>query len=179
MFNIHQRNVEDAGDEDEWKHDVVGQVKRRMPLDFKRQIGFPHCGEHLPCSFNRSLCPSELLCFQRVNFGREFGRRRNIFQKFKFPPAQLCTVAQVEIFRQGIRVPVPGVFDTCFSPHTARAVKIDEEACLVADRLFDHKMSVQCHCLSPCEERVPRCSSVPSVFEPCQFFCRHKNMEEF
>ena len=92
MLDVHQRYVKNAGDENEREDNVIGKMKRRVPLDLEREIRFPYRGKHFPCSLDRSFCPAELLRFQRIDLRRQLCRRRNIFQELEFPSAQLCTI---------------------------------------------------------------------------------------
>ena len=93
MLDVHQRYVENAGDENERKDNVIRKMKRRVPLDLERKVRFPYRGEHFTGSFDCPFCPAELLRFQRINLRRQFCRRCDVFQELELPSAQLCSIA--------------------------------------------------------------------------------------
>ena len=69
-------------------------------------------------------------------------------------------------------MPIPSVFNTRLSPYPSRAVEINEEPCFVADRLFNHEMSVKRHCLCSRQKRVLAVEMLPPRLHHPNFFVR-------
>jgi hypothetical protein len=85
----------------------------------------------------------------------------DVVEVLKSPAPELGPVAEIEVLRERVRLPIARVDDGGLSPDTPRSVEIDEIACLVPYRLFHHKMTVQRHRLCPCEQGVVAVQVLP------------------
>src|SRR5262245_1974429 len=83
-------------------------------------------------------------------------------QELELPAAQLCPVAQVQIFRQCIVRPSAGVEDAGGPPDTGRTVEIHEEARRAARGLLHDEMSVQPDRLQAREQRIVGVQMTPA-----------------
>ena len=61
----------------------------------------------------------------------------------QLPTGQLCPVRQVKILANGIRLPAASAINGCPPPHSAGAVKVEQQAALTAGSLLDDKMTVE------------------------------------
>src|SRR5690606_18429264 len=91
--------------------------------------------------------PPELLRFQAIHFRRQLRRRTKLFEIDNFPAFQLGAITQVEVFRQGIRLPATGILDGLLSPHPGSTIKLEQAIAGLPPKLLYGKMNIQLHSL--------------------------------
>jgi len=62
LLDENERNIQEAGKQNEGKDNIVGQMERGVNLDAKGKVRFPHFRKEFARGFNGSLRPPELLC---------------------------------------------------------------------------------------------------------------------
>ncbi len=82
--------------------------------------------------------PPELLVRKRLERGRKFRRDDPIRSIADAPSPPLNSIAEVEVFGQGVGLPTPGLL----APHASGAVEIETPAATRTSGLFDHKVPI-------------------------------------
>jgi hypothetical protein len=129
-------------------------VEKRLDLDGQRLLGRDDRRQQLEAGLDRSLGPAVLLGLERVHLDRHFGRRDEVGQEVELPALELRPVAQVEIFRQGVVLPAPGVRDGRPPPHAGRAVEVEEVPGAVPPAVLEDEVAVEQDRLNARQQRV-------------------------
>jgi len=118
--------------------------------------------------------PSALLRFERVYLHGEFGRDRYIRQEDELPALHLRTVAQVEVFSEGVVLPAARVFDVARRSTPAVPLKLKKPSAHRTGVAFEHEMPVEEYRLGSGQERVLAVQGVPTAPVPCPTFGSEK-----
>src|SRR5688572_4377976 len=103
----------------------------------------------LQSTLGTAFSPAKLLGFDGRHDWRKLGRRFDFGTIDEFPTLPLSTIAQIQIFGQGIIVPVACIVNAAFPPDSARSVEIDKCSLVISAHLFDEKVRIQCKGLQP------------------------------
>ena len=106
------------------------------------------------CRFGSSPWSSDAVVTEPVHIDRQFRWGHDFVQKHEFPSGELGAITQIEIFGQRVMLPATCFFDAGFSPESRSPIEIEEASATASSRLFKQQMSVQEHCLDPCQERI-------------------------
>ena len=110
----------------------------------------PHFFHHFLIIFCASFIPAKLLGSNGAHDHREFRWRLHIFKVFEFPLFELCTITQVQIFRQGVPFPISSINNGRFSPNPSCTIEINKVPSSISAHLFECKMRIQCKGLHLC-----------------------------
>src|SRR5205814_1597530 len=97
-------------------------------LHAQGQVRSQQARQQLAAGLDGPLRPPVLLRLERVHLDRHLGRRNEVRQEDELPPAQLRTIAEVEIFGQRVVLPTAGVRNRVAAPDACGAVEVEEEA---------------------------------------------------
>src|SRR5690554_1248849 len=118
-----------------------------MKFCFSRIISPPYIPKMLSGTFRTSFGPAILLAFDGAHHRRKLCWRVDIGTVNEFPAPALGAVAEIEILRQRVGLPVASVKDAGLAPYPARSVEVHKGLLAIPSDLFYQKMSVQGKCL--------------------------------
>src|SRR6266498_6128132 len=95
-----------------------------------------------------------LLGLETVHVHRKLGRGGQVSQIDELPAGQLRPVGDVEVLRQGVRLPAADFLEAAAPPYSRRSVEVEEAAGAVAGGVLDDEMAVEEDGLNPGQERV-------------------------
>src|SRR5690606_4196240 len=145
IFDVEHGDAQQGHDEHTKEHGAVQKVHHAMELGLERNVlRLDDAPNGLSKVFGTPFVPTKLLGTGGTDHHGKLSRRFHIFQIFELPVFQLCTVAQIEIFGEGIAFPVACVEDTFLSPDSGGTVKVDEVSFGVSSHLFQSKVGIQC-----------------------------------
>ncbi len=106
---------------------VVGEVKDPLILCEEWDVGLQNPGDEFYGGLDRPLGPAVLLALSGGHLDRDLGRADDLRQKFHPPPLELGPIAQIQILREGVRVPPTRVVDGLPPPDPRGAIEVHEE----------------------------------------------------
>ena len=149
--------------------EAVHQVEHRVDLGAHAKVAHAQdLGQVLDGALSGAFGPAELLVFERVHLSRQFCRRTHIDQVLELPAFELCAVAEVEVFGDGVVLPAAGFLDALVAPHAGGAVEVDEVSALVAAALLHGKVRVQAKGLQTGEHAVVFVEVLPAGLHHAQ-----------
>src|SRR5512147_13830 len=95
---------------------IVSQVKRSLDFYQPRNVSPKELSKVFYGRLNGALGPAVLLAFKVIHPYWQFCRTDHTWRKLHLPSFELSPVTEVKVFREGIRLPTPGIFDGLFAP---------------------------------------------------------------
>ncbi len=92
----------------------------------------------------------------------KLGGGDEIGEEDEAPALELRTVAEIEVFGEGIVLPAAGVFDAGAAPEAGGAVEIEEAAAAAAGGLLEEQVAIEEHGLHPREQRIGAVQVAPA-----------------
>ena len=132
-----------------------------LPLDGRRQWGPKHRRQHLPSGLDASLCPAPLLGEEGLQRTGQLGRYADLIQIHEAPSRQLGSIADIQVFGEGIGLPATCVLQGSTPPHPGRSVEVEETTASKPAPLFEGEVPVQQYRLRPSQPAVRLVQVVP------------------
>src|SRR5207245_3109444 len=83
---------------------------------------------------------------------RQLGRTDDLRDIEDLPPAELGSITEIEILREGVMRPATGVLDGGPPPDAGRPVEVEQEMAAAPRRLFDAEVTIDAQRLRPCQQ---------------------------
>src|SRR5690606_31286000 len=125
-----------------------------MKFNPKGKGFFPDVFKMLDRTLCPALGPTELLAFNSTHDGWKLCRGFDFRPIYKYPSLLLSTIAQIQVLRQSIILPVPRIHYTVLPPYTSSTIKIYESLLPVTANLLHQKVGIQSKCLQPGQQGI-------------------------
>ncbi len=129
------------------------------------QVGCQHARQELLAGLHRALGPAVLLVLEGVHLDRHFGQRDQVLQVDEAPALHLGAVGQIEVLRQGVVLPAPGIVDRGTAPDAGRAVEVEEAPGTAATAVLDDEVPIEQHRLHLRQQRVLTVDVAPACLD--------------
>ena len=113
------------------------------------------------CRSGRSLCPAMLLRFKAVHVDGKLGWHDGLRQVDKPPAFHLRSVAEVEVFGQGVVVPSSSVRYAGLAPDAGGAVEVKKSSAATSSGLLEEEVSIEEERLHFCEQGIVAVQMAP------------------
>lgn len=133
--------------------------------------------ENLAGGLHAALRPASLLDQKRTGAPRQLPGHPHLLHEHEAPAGDLGSVADVQVFRQGVELPTSGLFQRPAPPQPGGPVEVEEAAAPVPPALLEEEVPVQKNGLGAGQPRVALVQVVPPRLHHSHARVRHDGEE--